>query len=127
MIPVLFRKAKRIAEWPTKKMRLCEMVADMPVPQFYISEEAAASVVGKRFYQGVYTTFQNPYRQRLYDALYEKVVQLKDTDRFRNASLLSIVSHALQQPAPCIGLTPISIYFLLPKRKYPPRKKEPKQ
>ena len=126
-IAVLYREAKRSAEWPTSTMRLCEMMVDMPVPKYYISEESAAYVIGKRFYRGVHTTFRNPYKQRLYDSLYELVVQMKQQSRFREASLLAVVTAALQQPAPCVGLTPISIYECIPKRKYPPRKSKKKK
>lgn len=114
---LLYRKAKHIAEWPTKTMRLCEIAATMPVKGYYISEEFATRYVCQRLYHKRVRTFTNPYKQQLYESLYEKVMQLKDTKRYSGASLPTCVIAALASDAPCIGLTPRNIYMLLPGKK----------
>lgn len=123
MVAVLFREAKRLATWPTNTMRLCEIVAELPVREFFLPEENALTYIRQRHYYGIITPFTNKYRQRLYDALYDRVMELWATDRYRGASIPVVVAAALQTEAPCLGLSPRCIYLLIPHRKYPKKKK----
>lgn len=124
MAAVLYKEAKRVASWPTNTMRLCEIAAGMPTTEFYISEEFAVRYVRKRIYAGVVQSFTNKYKQKLYEALFDRVLELRKQDKYREASLPVIVQAAIMTPAPCLGLTPRNIYMILPKREYPLRKKK---
>lgn len=124
MAAVLYREAKRIASWPTSTMRLCEIAANMPTKEFYISEEFAVRYVRKRIYAGVAQSFTNKFKQKLYEALFDRVVELRKREKYREASLPAVVQAAIMTPAPCLGLTPRNIYMILPKRVYPLRKKK---
>ncbi len=118
----LFSKAKRMVSWPTNMCKICETIADMPVKEFYISDEAATVYVRQRYYHGERKKFRSKQRQRLYDALYSKVLELKRQPKYKEHPINSIVSTALLHPAPCIGLEPMVIYSFLPHK--PKRKKK---
>lgn len=117
MAEVLFRQAKHLAEWPTNTMRLCEIAASLPVDEFYLSEENAVAYIRRRINHGIRKTFTNKYKQQLYEAFYERVMELRDLEKFRDASIPVLVSAALATPAPCIGLRPINLYVIINRRK----------
>lgn len=114
----LFREAKRVASWPTNTMRLCEIAANLPVREFYIAEEAALAYIRKRINTGVSPSFVTPYKQRLYDALYERVRELQQQERYADVPLTVVVGAALASSAPCLGVTPRSLYLLITHKKY---------
>jgi len=111
-IPKLFRRAKEIAEYPTTTKRLFEIVADLPTQQFYVADDAAMSYIRKRVMHGEHKKFRNPYKQRLFDALYEEVISMLKEEKYKAMGLKNTVICALSRPAPCIGLTPFVIFRL---------------
>lgn len=110
ILPLLFRKALRITSWPTKKINLCHIVANLPTQQFFITEDAAVGYIRKRYLHGVKKKFRSVYKQRLFDAFYEEFLAIKQNS---SASIQACCLAALNKEAPCIGLTPAVILIKL--------------
>ncbi len=113
----LFSKAKNKVSWPADMKKICRVMADMPVGEFYISDEAATVYAWQRFYHGQRKRFKSRRRQRLYDAFYQKVLELKRKPEYKESPISTIATIALLQPAPCIGLEPSFIYTILLKER----------
>lgn len=110
VIPELYRRAKAMAEYPTTTMRIFEIAASLPVDMFYIADDAAMSYIRTRIYDKKHPTFLSPYKQKLFDALYELVTEMMAQPYYQNLGLTSTVIIALTKPAPCVGLTPGWMY-----------------
>ena len=93
ILPMLLRKARNMASWPTTMQQLCCIAASLPTPFFCIADDAALDYVRKRHLHGIVKTFRTAYRQRLYEASPEMGLQ-------------NCVWKALARPAPCVGLEP---------------------
>lgn len=117
IIPVLFRQAKNTASWPTNTMRLCEVVASMPVPVFFIAPETAIYYARQRYFYNKYKTFKSKFKQTLYDAFYNNFVELMGAPDAKNQSIPMIVTKALRLSAPCTGLNPWQIYKVMLRHK----------
>ena len=113
IIPYLYRKAKTLASWPTDTKSLCRIAASLPVPQFYISDEAAVYYIRNRLYHGKEKKFSNIYKQKLYRALYDKFLELMESEHYSNLSISELARKALTYPAPCSGLTPTTLYTVI--------------
>lgn len=112
LVPALFRKAKGLVQWPTRMMAICEYVALMPAPEFFISSDTAVVYIRRRYCQNIQKPFQSRYKQMLYDALYERFVELMETPGMK-LSIPAAVLRALESPAPCCGLSPWQIYSIM--------------
>ena len=108
IIPDLVRQAKRIAEYPTNLEKIFKIAATLPVKMYYIADDSAIDYVRRR-QCGRHRHFNNPYKQQLYNALYEEVKTLLQHSKYQNLSLRDTVIIALSHPAPCIGLAPTGI------------------
>ena len=117
MIHVLFKKAKSLVQWPTNLMHICEVVAALPAPVFYISSDTAIVYIRRRYYYNDQSPLQSKHKQLLYDALFDKFIELKNNPENRNRSIPGLVMMALKSPAPCIGITPRVIYEIILKHK----------
>lgn len=115
VIPDLYRRAKALTEYPTTRSRLLEIAVSLPVDRFYIADDAAMFYIRNRIYNNIRQTFKTPYKQRLFDALYDEVKRMLELERYRNMSLASVIVIALSRPAPCIGLSPDALYLLYRK------------
>jgi len=113
----LYRQAMNIVEWPTDCMKICEIAANLPAPEFFISEETALVYIRDRYINNKNHRFNSPYRQRLYDALYQRFVSLREVPSNSNKDILSLVLEALQSQAPCIGITPQWIYYVITRQR----------
>ena len=109
VIPNLYKRARQVAEYPTTVMHLFEIAAELPVPQFYISDDAARSYIRKRFLHKKKVTFRTKYKQRLFDAFYDEVDSMMKESKYQEMGLMNTVVCALMRPAPCVGLTPLAI------------------
>lgn len=112
VIPRLLRRAKEVAEYPTTTKRLFEIVAELPTEQYFITDDAAISYIRKRFLHGVHTKYMNPYKQRLFDALYSEVERMMKDEKYKAMGLKNTVICALTHKAPCLGLTPFAAFRL---------------
>lgn len=111
MVPVLFKKAKRLVAWPTKMSVICELVATMPVPEFFISSDTAIDYIRRRHGGKEVRQFQSQYKQLLFDALYDRFLELMRKNRKK--SIPYIVDLALASSAPCLGLSPWKVYYIM--------------
>lgn len=109
VLPDLMRKAKHLATYPTTMSKLCRIAAELPTDRFYISDDAAFAYVRKRFYHGIEPKFISPFKQRLFEALYEEVLEMMSHEKYRKMGLKSTIILALEHKAPCVGLTPYII------------------
>ena len=116
MVPHLFRKAKSLVAWPTKMSVICELVAAMPVPEYFISSDTAIDYIRRRYGGKEVRMFQSQYKQLLYDALYDRFLELMEIYRGKR-SIPYIVQLALASPAPCPGLSPWQIYAIMLRHK----------
>lgn len=105
-VPTLYRKAKTVAEYPTTFEKLFEIAAELPVPQFYISDDAAIRYIRHRMYRNHKTYHLSSYKRRLFESLYDTVCDMMKEDKYRRMGLAGTTTVALMRPAPCIGLTP---------------------
>lgn len=109
VLPKLFSQALKAATYPTTMRQVSNIAATLPTPFFCIADDAALDYARKRFLNGTVKHFRSPYKQRLYDAFWEKFVAIKK--ECPALSLQSAVLRALSCPAPCVGLTPWIIQF----------------
>lgn len=113
MVHALFKKAKNMVQWPTRIATICELVAMMPVPKFFISFETAVVYIRRRYYYNTQITFEAQHKQLLYDALYARFIELRDNQSYKNVSLPGLVLKALESQAPCVGISPCVIYEIV--------------
>ena len=106
IIPRLFSKAKKLAEYPTTTKRLFEIAADLPVDRFYISDDAALEYMRNRYYRGIAKKFKNPYKSKLFEAFYETFCEMMKEERYSGEKISTVAILALSRPAPCIGMAP---------------------
>ena len=118
----LYRNAIKIAPYPFDHIKICEIMAEMKVPEHFISMDAATLYVRTRFYSGKRILFSSKYKQKLYDSLYEEVMKLREYTCHAGKSIPEIVILALSKPAPCIGMKPSTIYQELPHKKHVKRR-----
>ena len=71
----------------------------------------------RRYYNDKTKIFRSPYKQRLYDALYEKFIEIVSRPENNGRSLPELVLKVLQQPAPCLGLAPFQLYMAVLRQK----------
>lgn len=105
MIPELVRRAKRIAPYPTSMKNIYHIAAELPTDKFYIGDDAACDYIRKRI-QNITPKFLSPYKQKLFEALYEEVTYMMKSEKYQKMGLKSTTLLALARPAPCVGLTP---------------------
>jgi hypothetical protein len=113
IIPELFRQAVVLAPVPSSPIMICEKAVELPTKEFYVSFDAALCYIRKRYYHNKHHTFSSRYKQKLYEALYEKFVELKQLHE--EMLLTDVVSLALGCTAPCLGLSPSQFYTILLK------------
>lgn len=111
IIPLLYRRAINLVQWPADTMTICEKAASLPVDEFYISNDAAVDYVRHRYYRGEQKKFRSTYKQKLYDALYDKFMEAASRPENINKSLPEVVTNILSTAAPCSGLTPLQFYY----------------
>ena len=105
-VPCLYREAKTVAEYPTTFEKLFEIAAELPVQQFYLSDDAAIRYIRRRMYRNHKTDHMSPYKRRLFESLYDIVCDMMKQEKYRRMGLAGTTVVALMRPAPCIGLTP---------------------
>lgn len=112
IIPDIYRRAKSLATYPTTTENLFKIAADLSVDKYYISDDAALRYVRRRYYKGERKKFLSPFKEKLFNALYEKVLRMMEEEKYREQGLATTIILALNTPAPCIGLSPLELYGL---------------
>ncbi len=114
-IVTLYNRAKAIAGSPTTTHRICQIAANLPASQFYISDYWALRYIKDRC-KGKRRRFRNRRKQTLYNALYDTYRNLSRRHEYVSLPMESVVDIALSQPAPFIGISPDTIHRLLSNR-----------
>ena len=109
VLPDLIRRAKHIATYPTSSKKLLHIAAELPTDKFYIADDAALHYIYKRHLHNIRPHFINPYKERLYNALYQEVVEMMKREDYCRLGLKTVTILALSRPAPCVGMTPRGI------------------
>ena len=107
---ILYRKALDVVEYPTTTDKICEVVSLLPTSCYYISDTSALRYVYKRS-KGIVPSFdKDSYRkQQLYEAFYNEYLQIREKYKEKSLCIYELVDLALEQPAPCLGLSPRTI------------------
>ena len=106
IVPQLFTKAKQLSSYPTTMERLFKIAAEIPVDQYYLSDDTAVLYIRNRIFRGINKIHNSPYKQRLFESLYQKVCDLRKNERYKSRGLDYVTMLALQCQAPCVGLSP---------------------
>lgn len=119
VLPDLIRHAKHLATYPTTMNALYQIAAELPTRRFYVGDDAAIWYMRRRLFYKKIPKFINPYKQRLFEALYEEVTKMLETEKYQTMGWKDTTLLALLRPAPCVGLTPSVIGILTrePNRK----------
>lgn len=126
-LPELIRRAKNMCSWPTTMNKLYEIAAELPTDKFYICDVAACRYVSKRILHKKKKNFSNPFKQRLFEALYDEVEEMMKKEKYKKLGYITTTIMALGHPAPCIGLTPYVIGVILRRtQKYNKHKRHEK-
>jgi hypothetical protein len=104
-LPELYRRAKRLATYPTSAMNIYRIMATLPTDRFYISDDAALFYMRKIFFHNITPTFRTPERRRLYEALRREVDNMMKEEKYQELGLNTTTILALMRPAPCVGLS----------------------
>lgn len=115
ILPMLLRKARNLASWPTTMQQLCCIAASLPTPFFCISDDAALDYIRKRHLHGIVKSFSTEYRQRLYEAFWDEFVAVYE--KSPELGLQNCVLRALSRQAPCVGLSPHVIQLKIAHKK----------
>ena len=118
---MLFRS--EILPYPTTHSEICKAIAEFPVPKFYISFDTALWYIRCRYYQEQEKQFLNTYKQKLFDALYNRFLELSDNPSYCNCKMKTLVSMTLDSPAPCLGMSPWMVYDFLRRHRKELKKK----
>ena len=127
VVPELYSRAKSEASYPTTTRRLFEIAANLPVDRYYISDYAALEYVRNRVYRRQskqITHHINPYKHRLFEDLYDTVMKMMREEKYAAMGLTDTVICALLRPAPCVGLTPATIWHMYRKGRKRTRERE---
>jgi len=78
-----------------------ELTVTHPAPRFYVDARRAHQRISPMM-RGDRSQLQAmcPLRREMYEAIFEKVLELKQKEKFWSSSLYCIIRHALQEPAP---------------------------
>lgn len=119
VIPSLYSRAADVAEYPINVEGLFEIAANLPVRQFYISDDAAIAYIRGRVLNNRDIRFKSPYKQKVFEALYDIVIELMNSEKHHGKDIPTVTLLALTRPAPCIGLSPqvIKQKYLVYKKK----------
>lgn len=109
VLPKLIRQAKHLTTYPTTMRKLSHLAANMPTDRFYISDDAAYAYINRRYIHNDAPTFSNPYKNRLFNALYDEVCKMMQQEKYRSMGLKNVTILALSRPAPCVGISPRTI------------------
>ncbi len=109
VLPELIRRAKHIATYPITSRGLFKLAANLPTEKFYITDDAALLYINKRCIHGIIPHFTSPYKRKLFNALYEEVMKMKKSEKYKDMGLRHITILALNHPAPCVGMRPRAI------------------
>ena len=122
-IPEIVRRAKHVVDYPTNLGKIFNVAANLPVNAYYIADDSAIDYVRDRR-SGRHRRFSNPYKQRLYESLYEEVEKMVMQTKYREMSMKDVVIIALTHPAPCVGLAPTGIRKIYTRLRYKKQKRD---
>lgn len=107
---ILYRKALDVVEYPTTTDKICEVVSSLSTSCYYISDTSAFRYVSQRL-KGIIPSFDKAsYRkQQLYEALYDEFLRIREQYKEKSFCIYKLVDLAIEQPAPCLGLSPRTI------------------
>lgn len=108
-LPAIIRRAKHLATYPTTMKKIYHIAAELPTDRFYISDDAAYDYIRKRLLHNMKPKFVNPFKQRLFESLYEEVTQMMEMEKYQKMGWRNTTILALSKPAPCIGIPPETI------------------
>jgi len=111
----LYREAQKLAGTPTTIDRICQIAANLPASKFYISDYWAFRYVKDRT-NGINKVFKDRRKRTLYNALYDVFKRQQRKKENENKSIESIVNISLEQPAPFIGIAPVTLHKYIRQR-----------
>lgn len=104
----LYQQAKRVVQWPTTTVKICDYVSHMPTPCYYLSFDAAYRYVSKRL-KGIIPKCGKYQQQKkaLLESFYNDFLLTLEHERSQGSrkSVYLLVEITLQRPAPSLGLT----------------------
>lgn len=114
-IVALFRKAQSLAGAPATIDRICQIAANLPASKFYISDYWAYRYIRDRL-NGTVKYFKDHRKQTLYNALYDNFRIQQRKKENKNKSIETVVDIALEQQAPFVGLSPVTLHKYIRQR-----------
>lgn len=122
---LLFRKAKRMVEYPTTMAKICDYIAKMPTSCYYLADSTAYRYVCKRI-KGEKPKFgkYQDMKEKLFEAFYQDFLRLRQMEQYKEYNTKHLVYVCLDLPAPNIGMAPryiqmkISNYFRYKKTSF---------
>lgn len=106
-----FLKLKRSCEYETM-YRICEVIAQVSVGRHYISEAMAAIIWAKWKRLRCLPKNTNHYKRMVYESFIRECEKLRE----QGTSNRTTIRTALEQPAPCLGISPHRVFVILKKR-----------
>lgn len=105
----------RIAPECRQQADVWKRLAEEPAPRFYISHFQAYQRM-LQMYKGDRTINNlSPYRRRLFEALYDKCLELSQKREYCKLSLYQLTSFAITQPAPSFFISPATMPAVVKK------------
>lgn len=117
VLPMLYRRAKQQADYPTSVDKIFNIMSELPTDRFYIADDAALFYVRKRYFHNEEVCFRTPQKQKLFNALYDEVLLMMQEEKYKALGLQATTICALMRPAPCVGLSPVGISKIFRRRK----------
>lgn len=114
-IVTLYKKAQALAGAPATIDRICQIAANLPASKFYLSDYWAYRYIRDRL-AGTTKYFKDHRKQTLYNALYDSYKRQARKRENADKSIETLVDIALEQPAPFIGLAPVTIHKYMRQR-----------
>lgn len=81
---LLFRKAKRMVEYPTTMAKICDYIAKMPASCYYLADSTAYRYVCKRI-KGDKPKFgkYQAQKEKLFEDFYQDFLRLRQMDQYK--------------------------------------------
>ena len=104
---LLFRKAKRMVEYPTTMAKICDYIAKMPASCYYLADSTAYRYVCTRIKAekpkfGKYQAM----KEKLFEDFYQDFLRLRQMDQYKEYNTKNLVYVCLNLPAPNLGMAP---------------------
>lgn len=107
-----FKTQLDAATYPISLIDVLNQTVSSRAQRFWVSPERAFNVISRRVRTGD-IAIAGRNKRKMFEDIFTIVSELSKQDSYKNESLYTLVSIAVEQPAPCFYMTPRSAQVIL--------------